>query len=726
MWKPLAQLIIVLALHHDSLLNAQPPAQRLTWDHVYGRKRIVIRDPAPRNFQWLDDRVLLRQEFHWETVNADTGEVQPYYDVDRLRRQLLAAGIAGANAAAIADGDWTMHDSSCATCVLHSKQRLIRCRLDGSGVKSVDDLPEQIELLTLSPTGNACAFVSEDNLWCADFDAGTVRQLTRQESPFVRCGKADWLYYEEINRRSWKAFQFSPDGRRLLFQQFDDTITPQFTVIDHSRPFQKVRTTPYPQPGTPNPSVSLGIVDITGGPVTWVESPYPDPATLITRFGWYPDSQHIYWFAQNRVQTWLDMLRADGDSGRSQLLFRETTEAWVMPPDAPVFLDDGSFLFLSERSGWKHVERISEDGQSRQGITSGEWDVTAIHAVNEAQDTMIVTGTRDSRIADSVYRVSLSDGSLHRLADETGHHTVAASPSGVRLVDSWSTHDNQVSVAVRDTTGRVLREVHLATQPEEYSDFNIGDVEIRDIPLADSQIGKALFILPPGFDRLKIHPVWLRVYGGPRYARVRNSWKSRLEDHLLASHGIVVIHVDPRTAGGFGAAGAWKAYKQLGVEETRDIEAVCNWINQQKWADGERIGMSGHSYGGYLTSYVMTHSTCIAAGISGSPVTDWNHYDTIYTERYMGLPDSNSRGYRRSSVVEAASGLHGRLLLVHGLRDDNVHPANTFHFVRLLQQAGKRFELMVYPRARHAIHDQHYNKLRYEFILESLGIELPE
>jgi dipeptidyl-peptidase-4 len=703
--------------------GAQETGKRITWDHVYGRKKVVIRDPAPRGFKWLDDRTLLRQEFSWEKLDADTGDTQPYYDAKQLKRRLIAAGIPNDNAGTVADGDWTLHDPNCQTCVLHSKNQLIRCRIDGSDVKTVDGLPEDVELLTLSPTGNACAFVSADDLWCADFDNGLVRQLTHHESPRVRCGKADWIYYEEVYRRRWKAFHFSPDGEQLLFQQFDDTAVSQFSVIDHSRPLQKIETESFPQAGQQNPEVQLGIVAVDGGPVRWVASPYPDPATLITRFGWYPDSQHIYWFAQNRQQTWLDMLRADRDSGASQVLFRETTGAWVMPPDAPVFLDDGSFLFVSERSGWKHVDRISADGQSRQAITSGNWDVSQIHAVNESEGWMIVTGTRDSSIADNVYRVSFTDGTLQRLADETGHHTVVASPSGVRLVDSWSTHRSQVSVSIRDETGQVHREVHEATEPNEFAEFAIGEVSIRDIPLAENEIGKAILVLPPGFDRFRVHPVWLKVYGGPRYARVRDSWNARLDDHLLASHGIVVLHVEPRTAGGFGASGAWKAYKQLGVEETRDIEAVCDWIKQQPWADGERIGMSGHSYGGFLTSYVMTHSQCITAGVAGSPVTDWANYDTIYTERYMGTPDDNAKGYRKSSVVAAAAKLHGRLLLVHGLRDDNVHPANTFQFVRALQQANKHFELMVYPRAKHAIHEQHYNKLRHEFVLKSLGIE---
>ena len=246
------------------------------------------------------------------------------------------------------------------------------------------------------------------------------------------------------------------------------------------------------------------------------------------------------------------------------------------------------------------------------------------------------------------------------------------------------------------------------------------------MPLADGAHTAAIVVYPPDFNALLSHPIWIRIYGGPRSPTVSDTWHASLADHLLASHGIIVIRFDPRTAGGHGAIGAWKAHGQLGVEETRDVESLCKWLAAQVWADQSRIGMSGHSYGGFLTSYVMTHSDCLTAGIAGSAVTDWANYDTIYTERYMGTPQENPKGYRKSSVVASAADLHGRLLLVHGLQDDNVHPANTFQLIRALQNANKTFHLMVYPSARHGIHNQHFQRLKYNFILESLGILDPQ
>ena len=696
--------------------------QLLTWEHVYGADRVVIRDPAPREFVWLDDTTLLLQKKSWERIEVITGQGAPFYDASRLREHLSESGVSEAEATEIADGNWTLLDAKQFLCILRTEDRLVRAGLDGKRIAVVEELPQDADLLTLSPSGNVCAFVANNNLWCADFEIGQVRQLTHETRDLVRTGLADWLYFEEILRRKWKAFRFSPDGQLLVFQQFDDTSVPSFSIVDHSQPDQTIEVHQFPRAGESNPAVRLGVVAVDGGPITWVSTPHDDETTLITHFGWYPDSRHIYWYAQNRSQTWLDVIHSSAESGDSRVVLRETTDGWVDQPGDLRILQNGDFLWLSERSGWKHVEHVTADGQTRRPVTHGPWDVSRIHAVNEDTNTVVVTGTRDSPIADNIYRVSMESGAVSRLSWEPGHHVATVCEAGNFLVDRWNSHRTRTSVTVRAAEGRFARLIHPATLPVEWDQFEFGEVSFRDVPLADGQSCQALFVFPPGFDESRSHPVWLKVYGAPRYPRIKDVWNARLADHLLATHGVVVIRFDPRTSGGHGATAAWKAHRRLGVEETRDVEAVCAWLSQQSWADADRIGMSGHSYGGYLTSYVMTHSDCLTAGIAGSPVTDWANYDTIYTERYMGTPQDNPEGYHESSVVAAASNLHGRLLLVHGLRDDNVHPANTFQLVRALQQSGQDFDLMVYPRARHAIHDRHYSMLRYNFILDSLEI----
>lgn len=721
--------------------------QAITWDHVYGPNRIRATDRAPGGFQWLNDsELLVRSGSGWTRQDARTGTSTPLFDSARLKQALQSVdGVDVAAAGNMVAKGWQMLDSAASTAVYRHEDRLVRVSFADYSVASVSGLPGQVELMTLSPLGNGVAFVSENDLWVADFDAAAVRRLTEGATDVLRNGKADWVYFEEVYHRNWQAYRWSPDGKSLAFQQFDDSQVGQFRVIDHSAVIQNVETEKFPLAGTTNPEVRLGIVSIEGGQTEWVDtSKYPADDLLITHFNWLPDSSAVYWYAQNRIQTWLDINQAERGGDMSVTLLRDTTEAWVDNPGDLVFLSDGSFLLLSDRTGWRHLYRVSQDGGQTTAVTTGEWEVRKVHAVTEDETSVVVTGTHDSHIAESVYRVALnaapgevssadenasssentSSGNLLRLTPDEGRHAAVVSPTGKLLIDRWSSIDQPSTVAVRDLNGQLVRTIHKPSSVNE--DYRYGEVSIRSLPMADGSETEAIFVVPPDFDESQPHPVWLLTYGGPHYPGIRNSWSDRLFEHMLANLGVVVIRFDPRSASGYGAQSAWLAYRQLGVEETKDVVAICDWLAKQKWADTSRIGMSGHSYGGFFTAYAMTHSDRLCAGIAGAPVTDWANYDTIYTERFMSTPQLNADGYRAGSVVAAAGKLHGRLLLLHGMKDDNVHPANSLQLADALQQAGKQFELMVYPRYRHGIHGNHYNRLRFNFIVDALGLKSDE
>jgi dipeptidyl-peptidase-4 len=257
--------------------------------------------------------------------------------------------------------------------------------------------------------------------------------------------------------------------------------------------------------------------------------------------------------------------------------------------------------------------------------------------------------------------------------------------------------------------------------------LRFGPRERLQIPARDGFLLEAELILPPDLDTSKKYPVWFKTYAGPHTSTVSDSWGGgRMWDHALAREGFVVFLMDPRSASGKGAVSAWSAYKHLGVQELEDIKDAINWLKQKPYVDGSRIGMAGHSYGGYMTSYAMTHCDLFAAGIAGAPVTDWRDYDSIYTERYMALPQDNLEGYGVSSVVRAASKLHGKLLILHGAIDDNVSLRNTMRLVEALEDANKDFELMIYPSSRHGIGGAHYTRLQLEFIRRTLGGPKPE
>jgi dipeptidyl aminopeptidase/acylaminoacyl peptidase len=293
-------------------------------------------------------------------------------------------------------------------------------------------------------------------------------------------------------------------------------------------------------------------------------------------------------------------------------------------------------------------------------------------------------------------------------------------------VDTWSTIGSPPRVALRDGhDGSVVRV--LDTNPvRDLGRYALGRTELVKIKARDGFELEGSVTWPPDFDPAagKKYPVWFNTYGGPHAPTISDSWGGgRVWDQVLAASGIVVFHCDPRSASGKGAVSAWTCYKQLGVPELQDIEDAIKWVGEQPWADASRVGMNGHSYGGFMTSFALTHSKVFSAGMAGAPVTDWRDYDSIYTERYMLTPADNPDGYKATSVVGAAKSLHGRLLLLHGLIDDNVHFENTSRLVRALQDARKQFELMVYPDSRHGIGGRQYQRLMYDFIVRTMGVE---
>jgi len=705
--------------------SAQGTASRepITWDHVYGAKRISLGGIPSTRVTWIDDEHYIQRESSgWQKVSAKTGESSAWYDRELLSIALQKIdGVSEGDAKKMADGSWIESLNEKRIVVFRHKDRLIRITLDGTEASVVSSVPAEIELTSLSPTGSGLAFIRGNELWVADFQAGQVRQLTFDSGPSIRNGKADWVYFEEVYNRKWQAYRWSPDGRKLAWQQFNDTNVPTFQISDHTEVIQSFESEHFPKAGETNPTVRLGIISIGGGDAIWIDtSAYPAEDLILTHFNWLPDSSAVYWYAQNRIQSWLDVLRASPADGSSTVLFRDQTPAWVDNPLDVHFLTDGSFLFFSDRSGWRHLYRVSADGKQITPVTTGEWEVRDLHAIGADETFVIVTGTRDSHIAENIYKVSLKSGDVVRLSPDDGSHTATVSRHGSYLVDSWSSLTQPGKVVVRDSTGKELRVLNEpAVIPVDK--YRLGIVELKEVPMADDSKTAAIFVFPPDFDPKQKYPVWLRTYAGPHHPSVRNSWNGRLADHLLANLGIVVITFDTRSSSGYGAKSAWLAYRQLGVEETKDLVSLCDWLEQQGWTDPARIGLSGHSYGGYFTSYAMTHCDKLCAGIAGAPVTDWANYDTIYTERFMSTPQDNAEGYRKSSVVAAASKVHGRLLLLHGLKDDNVHPENTIQLVHALQESNKQFDLMLYPKSRHGIFGSHYNKLMFNFMVEAMG-----
>ena len=732
---PQILLLFVLASRTSSVLAQQTATpQPLTWDHVYGIKKFDLVPDHSTSFIWVSDTEYISEEPDgWRKYDTEKQESSPWYDPAVLATALQSvSGVSADDAMRMAHSEWKLIHHAQRIALFESKNSYIRITLDGTQRAVVQNLPAKRELEELSPDGSAVAFICENELWMADFRSCTVKQLTQGASQSIRNGKADWIYYEEILGRSWRAFRWSPDSRKLVFQQFDDRPVSSFSVSSHVNVQPTFETEFYPKAGNANPVTRLGVVAVNSSSenIVWLESAeWPEHDRIISGFQWEPDSKSVLWYAQNRTQTFLDVVRSNAETGQSLRLLRDQTQAWVESPGAVHFLADGSFLMFSDRTGWRHLYRVSREGRHISPVTSGDWDVKTLHTVTTDQTLAFVSGTRDSRIAENLYRIRLnhssnldhSSNTVSRLTPDDGHHGVSVSPGGSFFLDTCSSLQVPERVSLWTSGGqevRVLQEESVVPRDQ----WRLGELRLQELPMADGTETTAILTLPPEFDATKKYPVWLMIYGGPRYPMVKNAWQNRMPEHLLANQGIVVVRFDPRTASGYGARSAWNAYRQLGVEETRDIESVCDWLASRSWVDADRIGMSGSSYGGYLTAYAMTHSKRLCAGVAVASVTDWANYDSIYTERYMSTPDENPDGYRRSSVVRAASDLHGRLLIIHGMMDDNVHPENSFQLIHELQKANRGFEMMLYPTAKHGISGTHFERLVYQFILKSLGL----
>jgi dipeptidyl-peptidase-4 len=419
----------------------------------------------------------------------------------------------------------------------------------------------------------------------------------------------------------------------------------------------------------------------------------------------------------------LDVCTTTPDGGAITRLFRDSTKAWVDDPGPPTFLKDGSFLLPSERTGWKHLYLFAIDGKLIGPVTSGEWEMRTLHRVDEANQLVYFSGTRDGSLGSHLYRINLDGKNLQRLTPPGGDHRVAVSPKCNLFIDTWSDHRTPTKVRLSRIDGELART--LDTNPVyALEEYQRGQYELLQIKTPDGDTLEASLLKPPNFDPSKRYPVWFMTYGGPHAPTISDSWiGGRVRDEMLAQLGIIVFRCDPRSASGKGAVSTWTAYRQLGVPELKDIETAIRWLTSHSWIDADRVGMSGHSYGGFMTAYALTHSKLFCAGIAGAPVTDWRNYDSIYTERYMNVPQENPEGYNSTSVVKAAKNLHGKLLIIHGMMDDNVHIQNSMQLIDALQKTEKDFEVMVYPKARHGILGKHYQRLTLEFIKRVLKLE---
>ena len=709
-------------------LHAQAPRRALTVETIFDPvTRVNFSGSPATTVEWLDADTYLTTRrtavgVEWLKVDAVSGRSTPLFDSARMATAIAALpGLTPADAERISVSSVLTFNPSHDGALFQFADDLYFYDFGTARASRLTSTPGSEDEATFSPDGRHVAFVRANNLVVADVATPHETVLTTDGSPQILNGVLDWLYQEELyGRGRFRGYWWSPDSSRIAFLQLDERHVPAYTITDHLPYRPELEVAPYPKAGDPNPIARLGISRIAGGGPDWVDlSSYADAEPLIVNVDWTPAASEVVFQIQDREQTWLDLNIADASSGRARRVLRETTKAWVNENGNPTWLKDGSFLWFSERSGFKHLYHYAMDGTLLGQVTTGRWDVRALYGVDEANDLVYFPSSERSAIGTDIYRIGLDGTGLTRLSQTPGTHRAVFNPDFTRYVGFWSDVMTPTQVRLHRADGyelQVLDSNLVGTQAE----YRLSRPEFLQVRARDGVMLDAMMIKPPDFNPARRYPVYQFTYAGPTASLVRNQWTGPtfMFHQLLAQRGVIVWILDNRSAGAKGAEAQWPIYGNLGVHELEDLEDGVAWLKQQRYVDASRLLLHGWSYGGFMTAYALTHSTSWAAGIAGAPVTDWRDYDTIYTERLMKTPQHNPEGYRSTAPRFAADRLQGRLLLIHGLTDDNVHTQNSVQFADALQRSGKVFEEMFYARSRHAFGDPLLEKHRYQLMLD--------
>ena len=558
----------------------------------------------------------------------------------------------------------------------------------------------------LSPDGKSVMFRRDWDLYNLDIASKRETRLTNGGSDTLRGtlrnGGLDWVYPEELDLGT--AYWWSPDSKSIAYLQFDISHEPAYPHEDLRGPHPIYEPQWYPRAGENNPDVRVGVVSARGGNTHWIDVGDTRDQFLIARVGWTPDSRNVYVVRTNRVQNKLQMLLAAAGSGKATTILEETDKYWVNVPEDPVFVNGGkNFLWLSERDGFRHMYLYSADGKAAGQLTKGSWEVTGIDGADEAAGRIYYTASETSPLERQFYSVKMTGEDKQRLSSGSGTHTIAMGPGGHFYLDTFSSVSSPPRTTIHDGDGRELG-VYRERNQRVTEEYEILPTELVNFHISDGTLLYARLIRPAGFEAGKKYPAVVLVYGGPDSQGVRNAWMGPDLDQVLANQGFVVWQVDNRGSSGRGHAFETPVYHKLGSVELADQVAGVEYLISLGFVEKTRVGIRGWSYGGFMTLNAMLNAPDVfRAGIAGAPVTDWHNYDTIYTERYMGLPNDNPDGYKNTALPAQAKSLKGKLLIAHNLEDDNVLFQNTVQMVDALERAGQTFEMQVYTQKTHAV-----------------------
>ena len=578
---------------------------------------------------------------------------------------------------------------------------------------------------TMAPSGKSIAYIRDQDLYVYEMDSLLERRLTRDGGSVIKNGMAEFVAQEEMDRST--GYWWAPDSARLAFAHIDESPVPEILRFEVAADNVKSFAQRYPIAGAENVRVAIGVIEATGGHVTWLDLG-ADEDVYVARVDWLPDSQTVAIQRQSRDQKRLDLLFADAATGESRVVVTETSDSWIDLHHELTFLKSRrEFIWASSRTGFTHLYLYSTDGTLIRQLTDGDWNVDnfrsrAIRGVDEAARLVYFMATAQTPIERHLYHTHLDTGGISKITQAAGVHVASMSPDFTYFVDHFSSATQPPQIGLYDQAGNLkfwLLENRLdAAHPSAPYLLSNARTELGQLTAEDGQTLIYRLFKPHDFDSESLYPAILDVYGGPGVQRVQNVWSGTSFSQILTRAGFVVLMLDNRGSAHRGTAFQAPIQGLLGKVEVSDQLDGVRWLSKQPFIDPMRIGVWGWSYGGYMALMLLFKAPGVfKAGVSGAPVTDWRLYDTHYTERFLGKPADNPRGYDASSVIPYAGQVNDQLLVIHGMADDNVLLSHSTKLLRRLQDLGRLFDVMLYPGAKHGLLRQRHGRHAFATIL---------
>lgn len=561
-------------------------------------------------------------------------------------------------------------------------------------------------LASFSPDGKHIAFVRGNNLFVTHLENGTEEQITRDgETNRIINGGTDWVYEEEFALT--KGYEWSPDSRKIAFYRFDESHVKEFSMPMYGTLYPGEYTYKYPKAGEANSIVSIHIYDLGKKQIQPVDIG-PETDQYIARMKWSTDPNLLSLYRLNRLQNKGELLLVNAATGANRVVLTESSDKYIEVSNELTFLADGkNFIWASERTGRKHLYRCSLDGSEMKQLTSGNFNVTAYYGYDEKTKTFFYQSNEESPETRAVYAQTLNSKVKKKLSQKRGTNIAQFSTGMKFYINTWSNANTPPLITLHKAGGeqvKLLKENStLQKKTVEYAFVNKSFFTFTNSSGTELQ---GWMMRPAGYDSNKKYPVYMFVYGGPGRTTVNDEWDiANLYWHqFLVQQGYIVVSVDNRGTEYRGTAFKQATYMQMGKADVDDQIDAAKYLGTLPYVDKDRIGIQGWSYGGYMSAMcLMRGSAYFKAGIAVAPVTNWRYYDSIYTERYMGLPKDNAKGYDENAPTGNAAKLEDPFLLIHGTADDNVHYQNSVELVNALVAANKQFDFFIYPDKNHSM-----------------------